>query len=70
MRILPLGDVMQPYDPLVEIPHVAEQPCELLGQVGKSDALQNLQKVLREDADLRKEIQKRMAANLATTVVR
>ena len=61
---------MQQYDPLVEILHVAEQSCELLGQVGKSDALRNLQAVLKADVGLSKEIQKRMAACLATKVIR
>jgi len=61
---------MQEYDPLVDILKVAEQSCELLGQIGKSDSLRNLQAVLKADVDLSKEIQKRMAACLATKVIR
>ena len=55
---------MQEYDPLVEILQVAEQSCELLGQIGKSAALRNLQIILRADPSLSKELQKRMAAIL------
>jgi len=55
---------MQEYDPLVEILQVAEQSCELLGQIGKSGALRSLQIVLRADPSLSKELQKRMAATL------
>jgi len=61
---------MQEYDPLVDILKVAEQFCELLVQIGKSDALRNLQAVLKVDVDLSKEIQKRMTASLATKVIR
>jgi hypothetical protein len=52
------------YDPLVDLLHTAEQSCEAMGQPSKVVALQNLQVVLREDAELSKELQRRMARQL------
>ena len=55
---------MEQYDPLVEILQVAEESCESLGRISKASALRNLQRVLRADEGLSREIQKRMAVCL------
>ena len=52
------------YDPLADLLEVAAESCEETGKPSKANALRNLQKVLRADPSLRKELQKRMAAVL------
>jgi hypothetical protein len=56
---------MQEYDPLIEILSVAEKSVE---HPAKSAALRNLQTVLRQDPNLSKELQRRMAQLLKNGV--
>jgi hypothetical protein len=60
---------MDQYDPLADIIHVAELACEDQGQISKAVTLKNLQLVLREDIELSKELQRRMAQRLKNVEV-
>jgi hypothetical protein len=55
------------YDALIDLLHIAEQSCEAMGQPSKVVAFRNLQTVLREDSELSKELQRRMARQLRGT---
>jgi len=55
---------MDQYDPLADLIHFAEQACDNQGQISKAAALENLQLVLREDSELSKELQRRLAQRL------
>jgi hypothetical protein len=55
------------YDALVDLLQTAEQSCEAMGQMSKAVALRNLQTVLREDSELSRELQRRMARQLRGT---
>jgi hypothetical protein len=52
-------------DPLIELLHAAEQSCETTGQMSIGVALRSLQTVLREDAELSRELRRRIGAAVA-----
>lgn len=49
------------YDPLADILEVAAEYCDEAGRISKAAALRNLENVLRQDAELSKELQRRIA---------
>ena len=55
---------MEHYDPLADILQVAAEYCDDARQISKAAALNNLEVVLREDAKLSKELQRRIAKRL------
>lgn len=59
---------MTEYDALVELLRLAEELCFADRQPSKACAMANLQAVLKEDVELSKMLQRRMAAKLVVAV--
>lgn len=59
---------MMDYDPLADLFDVAAESCEDLGKISKAQMLRNLQSVLKEEPELSKELQRRMAQLLKNGV--
>jgi hypothetical protein len=61
---------MDRYDPLADLLEVAAESCDDAGQPSKAKMLRNLQVVIREEPELSKELQRRMAQLLKNGVRR